>query len=168
MIRCNTYNLSERFVYYRYTIRAYCTTIRAKQWHLIKCLATFTNSTQRETFHLFLLVMFKAGYEKNYTQNMENDKIHVHVFSAGPGGGDEGGGGREGRRPEVAFPSPEANTKITESRPRGCCSCYHRLTKTTLAIAITANVGDIAYAIVMVYNLVKSYRLQVYCVLNRR
>ena len=47
-------------------------------------------------------------------------------------------------------------------------SCYHRLTKTTLVIVITANVGDISYAIVMVYNLVKSCRLQVYYVLNRR
>ena len=45
---------------------------------------------------------------------------------------------------------------------------YGFWTKIYLTILITANVGDISYAIVMAYNLVKSYRLQVYYVLNRR
>lgn len=90
---------------------------------------------------------------------MENDKIYVYVFFVGLGGGDEGGGGREGCWLEVVFFFLEVNIKIIESRLRGCCSCYYCLIKMILVIVIIVNVGDIVYVIVMVYNFVKFYRL---------
>lgn len=69
-------------------MRAYCTVFRAKQWHLVKCLAAFTNSIQWVDFSF----IFACNVVKNYTYNMEN----VRVFSAEAGGGEKGETGERG------------------------------------------------------------------------